>query len=415
MEGINPASFNSGAEDSNLSKDLLGNDSPLLDFEGLEALGATKNNVSAPSSGIDALDDFIGNSQSGLVSTTRPLVTSSEEDPLEFSKGASPTSNLLDYANADIGSSLIESGADTRVEDSSHEQRGGGDRLLIDDDLLADDSDFLISAPAVGRNSPVSPNKKTESEPEEHLPKVKDPKIDDKPKAESDNYEWGNRAYETAVQPAVESEVAMEDQAVGNQSKNPECDCPFAPGAWLNPEKLHPVVADYIYWRDPKKSGVAFGTSLVLLLSLKYFSFISVVAYITLAVLTLTVSFRIYKNVLQAVQKSNDGHPFKDYLEMDIALSQGKCSETVEVLIQHVNCVTGKLRSLVLVEDLVDTLKLVLLAWCLTYVGAWFNGLTLIILGVVAAFTLPKVYETNKAQIDVYADIVRTKGKEVID
>lgn len=46
---------------------------------------------------------------------------------------------------------------------------------------------------------------------------------------------------------------------------------------------------------------------------------------------------------------------------MDITLSQDKVGETVEVLISHMNCVTAKLRSLVLVEDLVDTLKVVYL------------------------------------------------------
>jgi len=102
-------------------------------------------------------------------------------------------------------------------------------------------------------------------------------------------------------------------------------------------------------------------------------------------------------------------------LEMDIALSQDKVGQTVETLIHHVNCVSSKLRSLILVEDLVDTIKLAVLAWCMTYIGAWFNGLTLVILAVVSMFTLPKVYETNKAQIDTYADIVRTKGKEVIE
>lgn len=36
---------------------------------------------------------------------------------------------------------------------------------------------------------------------------------------------------------------------------------------------------------------------------------------------------------------------------------------------------------LFLVEDLVDSLKFGVLLWCLTYVGACFNGITLIILG----------------------------------
>ena len=70
-------------------------------------------------------------------------------------------------------------------------------------------------------------------------------------------------------------------------------------------------VVDLIYWRDPKKTGIVFGSMMVLLLSLAMFSVMSVVAYLSLAALTVTISFRVYKNVLQAVQKSSDGHPFK--------------------------------------------------------------------------------------------------------
>lgn len=70
-------------------------------------------------------------------------------------------------------------------------------------------------------------------------------------------------------------------------------------------------MAGLIYWRDPKKSGIVFGTTLGVLLSLAYFSLISVLAYLSLLVLSGTVLFRIYKTVLQAVQKTSDGHPFK--------------------------------------------------------------------------------------------------------
>lgn len=71
------------------------------------------------------------------------------------------------------------------------------------------------------------------------------------------------------------------------------------------------TVAALIYWRDPKKSGIVFGAILGVLLSLAYFSLISVLAYISLLTLTFTVAFRIYKTVLQAIQKTSDGHPFK--------------------------------------------------------------------------------------------------------
>jgi len=52
------------------------------------------------------------------------------------------------------------------------------------------------------------------------------------------------------------------------------------------------------------------------------------------------------------------------------------------------------------VEDIVDSLKYVVLFWCLTYIGSWFNGMTLIILAYLGLFSLPKLYEQNKAQVD---------------
>ncbi|KAH0819029.1 hypothetical protein GEV33_003762 [Tenebrio molitor] len=74
---------------------------------------------------------------------------------------------------------------------------------------------------------------------------------------------------------------------------------------------LRNTVESLIYWRDPKKSGPVFGGILLVLLALTYFSLISVVAYLSLLGLTGTISFRIYKNIVQAVQKTGDGHPFK--------------------------------------------------------------------------------------------------------
>ncbi|XP_053996764.1 reticulon-3 isoform X1 [Hylaeus anthracinus] len=183
--------------------------------------------------------------------------------------------------------------------------------------------------------------------------------------------------------------------------------------AWFNPERLNPKVAALIYWRDPKKSGAAFGCILGVLLSLAYFSLISVLAYLSLLVLTGTIAFRIYKTVLQAVQKTSDGHPFKDILELDLTVPAEKVHEVADVAVAHANAAVSELRRLFLVEDFVDSLKFGVLLWCLTYVGSWFNGMTLIIIGVVALFTLPKIYETNKAQIDQNLALVHGKINEL--
>lgn len=70
-------------------------------------------------------------------------------------------------------------------------------------------------------------------------------------------------------------------------------------------------VVDLLHWRDLKQSGLVFGSVLLLLFSLTQFSVVSVIAYLALAVLSATISFRVYKSVLQAVQKTDEGHPFK--------------------------------------------------------------------------------------------------------
>ncbi|XP_076171872.1 reticulon isoform X3 [Ptiloglossa arizonensis] len=185
------------------------------------------------------------------------------------------------------------------------------------------------------------------------------------------------------------------------------------PNAWFTPERLNPKVAALIYWRDPKKSAPAFGCILGVLLSMTYFSLISVFAYLSLLVLTGTITFRIYKTVLQAVQKTSDGHPFKDILELDLTVPAEKVHKVADVAVAHANAAVSELRKLFLVEDFVDSLKFGVLLWCLTYVGSWFNGMTLIIIGVVALFTLPKVYETNKAEIDHNLVLVQGKINEL--
>lgn len=226
-------------DDSKFTGDLLGNDNPLLDmesFETLESSSKISTDIKNDNTGLDLLDEFTGNFQSGLMSTTRPLSTSKEDikiDDRSFSP--LPTSNLSEFEN-DKNSSLLDSIADTRVEDSFRDptpepvQRNDDDRLLIDQESYhTDDTQLISSSNRAGGNPPVSFDKGLESEVLETLPKVKDPKIGSQAKAESDNYEFEVCAYETAAQPAVKREVAMESETVGN-AKNSESECPFSAG-----------------------------------------------------------------------------------------------------------------------------------------------------------------------------------------
>uniref|UniRef100_A0A8C6T611 Reticulon n=1 Tax=Neogobius melanostomus TaxID=47308 RepID=A0A8C6T611_9GOBI len=171
---------------------------------------------------------------------------------------------------------------------------------------------------------------------------------------------------------------------------------------------------DLLYWRNVKQSGAVFSSALLLLFSLTQFSVVSVAAYLGLAALSATISFRIYKSVLQAVQKTDEGHPFKAYLEIEITLSQDQISKYADKILLYTNTCMKELRRLFLVQDLIDSLKFAVLMWLLTYVGALFNGLTLLILTVVSMFTMPVVYEKHQAQIDQYVGLIRTQVNGVV-
>uniref|UniRef100_A0A3P8SQN2 Reticulon n=1 Tax=Amphiprion percula TaxID=161767 RepID=A0A3P8SQN2_AMPPE len=174
------------------------------------------------------------------------------------------------------------------------------------------------------------------------------------------------------------------------------------------------AVVDLLYWRDVKTTGVVFGAALLLLLSLTVCSIVSVCSYIGLALLSVTICFRIYKGILQAIQKSDEGHPFKQYLDQEVALSEDMVHKYSDMVLAKLNKTVGELRRLFLVEDLVDSIKFAVLMWILTYVGALFNGLTILILALVGVFSCPIIYEKHQAQIDHYLALVNNQIKDVV-
>jgi len=174
------------------------------------------------------------------------------------------------------------------------------------------------------------------------------------------------------------------------------------------------TASELVYWRDPRRSGAVFGGGLVVLLSLAYFSVISVVAYLLLLTLTGTFAFRVYKTVLGAVQKTNEPPPFKELLDQDITPSPEKVHQAVDILLAHFNSAILEMRRVFLIDDIFDSLKYGFIFWILTYIGSWFNGLTLLILTWLAAFGLPKVYEMHKAQIDAHLNVALGHINQVV-
>nr|XP_046234136.1 reticulon-3-B-like isoform X2 [Scatophagus argus] len=169
-----------------------------------------------------------------------------------------------------------------------------------------------------------------------------------------------------------------------------------------------------VHWKEPKKTAAAFGLSLLVLVSVATLSVISVVSYLLLTCLCVTITFRVYKAVIQAVQKSDEGHPFRSLLEKDISVSSESVRLLADQSLVHLNWFSSQTRRLLLVEDLVDSLKLAAVMWLLTYVGSIFNGVTILILADIIFFTTPLIYQKKKTQIDHHIEMIQSRVEEML-
>jgi len=171
-----------------------------------------------------------------------------------------------------------------------------------------------------------------------------------------------------------------------------------------------------VYWQDPILTGAVFGSVLTALISLCYCSLLSVTAYSALALLTAVGGIKLYSFVMVKAGKAmQDSDPLA-------CVSSVKLSVPEEAIRDHSGCIAGtinfllsKARSLFLVENPVDTLKFGLCLYVLTYVGAWFNALTLVTMAWVAIFTLPKLYLNNQPQVDEVIAKVKAQVDEIKD
>merc|ERR1712037_350947 len=105
--------------------------------------------------------------------------------------------------------------------------------------------------------------------------------------------------------------------------------------------------------------------------------------------------------------------PLAAATNVTLTLSESSVEEHAPCVTSGINHVLAKAKSLFLLENPVDTLKFGLCLYVLTYVGAWFNALTLVILAWIGVFTLPKLYLNNQAAVDEIVGKVAGQVNEV--
>jgi len=85
---------------------------------------------------------------------------------------------------------------------------------------------------------------------------------------------------------------------------------------------------------------------------------------------------------------------------VDLSLPEDCVADCVSSSAQAINNTTSELRRLLLGECIYDSIKFGGCLYLLTILGACFNSLTLLIIGWVLAFILPRIYEDNQDSID---------------
>jgi len=166
-----------------------------------------------------------------------------------------------------------------------------------------------------------------------------------------------------------------------------------------------------IYWRNPVKTGLVFGSIMSYLICLAIFPALSVLAYTGLIIIIGMMAFRLFITIKALNHKTDKEHPFKPYLEKNLKVQSARIHRQVDAVSNHVQTFFDHLQSVLLVENFFGTLKSAILLWALTYVGAYLSTMSFVMMGVIAIFTLPKIYESFQPQIDHNFALVQSKIK----
>jgi len=170
-----------------------------------------------------------------------------------------------------------------------------------------------------------------------------------------------------------------------------------------------------VYWENPIVSGVVFGSVLATLISMNYYSLIYVTSNLTLLMLLAVLGMKLYTKVVVMLGKNElaEGCPLDQLAAMNVAIPTDNLDVYAKQTADKMNVGIAELRRLLLVENMVDTVKFGLSLWFLTYIGAWFNAMTLIVLAWLAAFSLPKAYLMNQAKADEILGKVMVQVEEI--
>ncbi|XP_065069847.1 reticulon-3-A-like isoform X2 [Rhopilema esculentum] len=101
-----------------------------------------------------------------------------------------------------------------------------------------------------------------------------------------------------------------------------------------------------------------------------------------------------------AFMKESLDNPFQPWLDTDVELNGEKISKYNTYFLQFISDWAVFLRKLVLVADMMNTAKALGVLFFMYHLGNNFSGITLLFAGILIAFTVPKIHDMYKDEIN---------------
>lgn len=95
-------------------------------------------------------------------------------------------------------------------------------------------------------------------------------------------------------------------------------------------------------------------------------------------------------------------------------LPKNKIQDLARLIEDDLYLSLNRLKSIVLWESVSQSVKALIVFYMINWVGSCFNFLTLLLLALVTVFTIPKVYQVYKKQIDQGIEKMTTLSHQIV-
>ncbi|KRZ15664.1 Reticulon-3, partial [Trichinella zimbabwensis] len=190
--------------------------------------------------------------------------------------------------------------------------------------------------------------------------------------------------------------------------------CTTVHNSMMNLINNKPRLHDILCWKEPVASGIIFAILFIILISLRYFSALLIIAYVGLLALAASLGFRLYSLITARLHGKEHVDPFKPYLENTISFPAEQLHSQVDVFVDFIQKFLDNLKRLFLLEKIFESLKLFVMLWSLTYVGSWLSLSSLAVLALIYAFTVPLLLEKHGNTINKYKNMVTAKVDTIL-